>query len=327
MSYKRPRSGDRLRGSVLFDSRFFNDAIDVVDMVKSGRHHLPRQPNTHGPKFCEIHVRNDTGAARFLGEVVQTGPASVDVPENIHHAWFDADLVDEEIGLTRSLAIVNDMAIDDGEIGSAQICGRAICKVDVSDELHRFAVPEDGSPVLQSAVAGPIEIIQDVEGTGEQLVWCNVNVAIPNLLCKATDSLSAGIVSADFLIWSGTMASGADAGYTTLPEIELQADVEDDGFFLAHWVNNGWVSPAGGGGTGGGTTLYKCLLSANLSAASGTAAIDTVTAFDGSTPPTPTSAVNALSLAGLDNDAAIIVEDTSGGSPTYYILNIKHHTC
>lgn len=65
---------------------------------------------------------------------------------------------------------------------------------------------------------------------------------IRTLLCKATADLSTGAVSSDYVIWRGTIASGADSGFTTLPSIEIEQDIANNAFFVAHFVNGGWVS-------------------------------------------------------------------------------------
>jgi hypothetical protein len=146
---------------------------------------------------------------------------------------------------------------------------------------------------------------------------------IRTLLCKATAYLADGAVSSNFQIWSGTIASGANSGFTTLPSIELVQDIPTDRFFVAHWVNNGWV----GRMLGGGTRLLKCKLNGDLDATDATATIDNVTSFSGEGAASPTSANNTLDLAGADNDDAVIIEDTSGASAAYYLLNVMHHDC
>jgi hypothetical protein len=146
---------------------------------------------------------------------------------------------------------------------------------------------------------------------------------IRTLLCKATAYLADGAVSTNFQIWSGTIASGANSGFTTLPSIELVQDIPTDRFFVAHWVNNGWV----GRMLSGGTRLLKCKLNGDLDATDATATIDNVTSFSGEGAASPTSANNTLDLAGADNDDAVIIEDTSGASAAYYLLNVMHHDC
>lgn len=146
---------------------------------------------------------------------------------------------------------------------------------------------------------------------------------IRTLLCKATAYLADGAVSSNYQIWSGTIASGANSGFSTLPTIELVQDIPTDRFFVAHWVNNGWV----GRMLGGGTRLLKCKLNGDLDATDATATIDNVTSFSGEGAPSPTSANNTLDLAGADNDDAVIIEDTSGASAAYYLLNVMHHDC
>lgn len=75
---------------------------------------------------------------------------------------------------------------------------------------------------------------------------------------------------------------------------------------------------------GGGPKMYKAKLNGALGASDSSATIDTVTAFDGATPPSPTTASNWLAKAGPDNADCWIMEDSSGeGDPFYRLMDVK----
>lgn len=92
----------------------------------------------------------------------------------------------------------------------------------------------------EAAKGFPGITVEGIKRAGELLVG-RLSL-IDTLLCKATADLSAGPVSTNFQIWSGTMASGANSGFSTLPSIELKHDIASTDFFVAHWMNNGWLS-------------------------------------------------------------------------------------
>jgi hypothetical protein len=141
------------------------------------------------------------------------------------------------------------------------------------------------------------------------------------LLCKATSDLSAGPVSGNFEIWSGTMASGEDSGITTLPEIELQADVKSGDFFIAKWVNNGWVVSVGGANT---NRRFLGTLGAALASASSTATVALTTALDGGElPEGVTSAANTLNKSGQNGATVVVEEDLSTETTTYHLMDVE----
>lgn len=69
---------------------------------------------------------------------------------------------------------------------------------------------------------------------------------------------------------------------------------------------------------------FKAALSANLESADSSASVDGVTALDGGTVPSISSASNWLNLAGVDNSNVAIVEDLSGESPAYLLMSVQH---
>jgi hypothetical protein len=85
-------------------------------------------------------------------------------------------------------------------------------------------------------------------------------------------------------------------------------------------LENGVWYPVRGGG--GGSRTFKCLLNGALHKADSSATIDTVTAIDGGSAPSPTTAANYLRWAGNDDDPCFIVEDWSSGTVAYILTNV-----
>jgi hypothetical protein len=64
---------------------------------------------------------------------------------------------------------------------------------------------------------------------------------------------------------------------------------------------------------------FKCLLNGALTKGTSTATIDSISSFDGTAAPAPTSAANFFKLDAPDDTPGIIVEDWSSGSVTYIL--------
>ncbi len=64
------------------------------------------------------------------------------------------------------------------------------------------------------------------------------------LLCKAIGLISIGAHDSGFTIQSGTPASNANSGISTLPEIHFGMTIAIGKLFLAHLVNDCWMATA-----------------------------------------------------------------------------------
>jgi hypothetical protein len=148
---------------------------------------------------------------------------------------------------------------------------------------------------------------------------------IDTILCRAVGAQTANttIDSTDYKIWKGGISGGSDSGYTVLPNIYIQADFENDDFFLAYLVNGKWISPKGG--TGGGTAgprRFKAVLGAALST-DGSATVGSLVALDGGDAPEVEAADNPYRYAGLNGAACIVEEDKSGEEIAYFIADVE----
>lgn len=149
---------------------------------------------------------------------------------------------------------------------------------------------------------------------------------ITSLLCKATADLSAGPVSSNFQIWKGTMASGANAGFTTLPEIELSEDIPEDAFFVAHWTGGGWTVTTGGTAV---ARRFLATLDAALATSDSTKGVTLTDALDGMPLPDDVTVTgkNPLGWAGPSGAKCIIGENRSEDPKEYIIEVVQHYDC
>lgn len=143
----------------------------------------------------------------------------------------------------------------------------------------------------------------NVAGTGTAVIWTNVGSTF------AESSPKQSFTGTNF----STVAS------TTT---DLYGFTERDGVMCMD-------APASAGGGGGGTKLFKAALTATLNSTSTSASIGSVVSWTTDAAPSPTSAVNFMSLAGQSGDLALIAEDVSSGTTTYTyrLINVQHHVC
>lgn len=237
MAYQKPTKGaPRTATGLHRNAAFFSDLVDVVGHYKSGA----RPPGGGSVGLSQnpslIQIRNDTGADLKLGEIVKLGDYLLD-EENPYLSWFEGLAVDATF--SRRYAITF-QPIPDGDMGPAVISG--MCPVRYTGTAPSQGDGMGPKPSQATAEKGfPSFItVHDVVDTTEKLVLGTLS-PITTLLCKATAALSAGAVSSNFQIWSGTMASGSNAGFTTLPTIEIGVPIDSGLFFHASWTNNGWI--------------------------------------------------------------------------------------
>lgn len=167
MAHGKVQPGQKFRQTPFYRAAFINDAVDVVNAFKEGRIAGERRGVNASSSRVVVEVRNSTGEDRELGEAVQlTGHLLDDVSQE--HPWFDAELVAEPV--LRRLAILT-RPLKDGAIGPAQLAGVCLAKVDVTDADHTHAMPVDGDAVLASGYTGPLELLMEPDGTGEQVLW------------------------------------------------------------------------------------------------------------------------------------------------------------
>jgi hypothetical protein len=204
--------------------------------------------------------------------------------------------------------------------GMGQCCFTGPCTI-AHDASWSPAAGERGGPKPSSFLLfKDYPAISQVAGVVDATAdWLTGSLyEITSLMCQSQADNAAGSLAtntSDYKIMKGTAGSEADAGYTTQPAIYAREAISDNVFFSAEFINGAWYAIQGGG-----AKLYKCLLSATLANGDATASIDTVTALDGGSGPSPTSAANYLGWAGANNDPALILETTSG---VFLLLSVK----
>jgi hypothetical protein len=147
---------------------------------------------------------------------------------------------------------------------------------------------------------------------------------ITTLLGKATSSITArsGTTpgSGTFEIWGNLAGTLTDLGFS---DITIKSDrattVASGEYIQVNFIEGEWWLS---GSAGNGSRRFKCLLNGALAKADANATIDTVTAIDGGSAPSPTSAANFLRWAGANNDPAFIVEDWSSGTVAYILESV-----
>lgn len=208
MPYERVSSGQKFRSTPFHQSSFMNDAIDLVNSANEGRSGKPG-PDVFGLQNLSIvKVRNDTGADRARGEVVQLGAYLLDVIDP-RRPWFEGNTV---AAPAFKLAVLR-APLKEDKIGEAQIAGVAVARVNVLDVDHTHAVPVASSHVLNSCDFGPFELLSPPDGEDEQDILVRVAAPIEESRLELTESLSAGgDADGKYLIHSA--GSWSDSGRT-----------------------------------------------------------------------------------------------------------------
>lgn len=109
-----------------------------------------------------VEARNDSGADRRLGEVLELDLTAILDEIDPEYPWFKgvAPNTDRVFGILRR-------PVQAGQIAELQIAGQCQALVNVTNADHRAAYIATGSHVLQSFGTGPVRIISKPAGTGE----------------------------------------------------------------------------------------------------------------------------------------------------------------
>lgn len=153
---------------------------------------------------------------------------------------------------------------------------------------------------------------------------------VTTLLCQATGDITGGSPSSSYVILAGAQGSEANAGFTSVPPVVNRSTekIASGEQFLALWVNSGWearkLEVAGEGeGGGDGVALYFGRLASALSAQGSVASVNSIVAFDGSTPPSITDADNTWNSAGYPGDEVIIAPTPGFGFTGYSVVRVS----
>lgn len=209
MPYERVSSGQQFKTTPFYNSAFQNDSIDWVNAVKEGRDKSPSGDISSFFSSAIVKVRNDTGADRARGELVQLGAYLLDVVDP-RRPWFEGNTL---AAPAFKLALLR-APLKEDKIGEAQIVGGCVARVDVGDADHTHAIPVAGSHVLDSADFGPFVLLSPPDGTGEQdilVAFCDVDESRLDL----TEDLAAGgDADGNYLEFTGGSWSSTGRSYT-----------------------------------------------------------------------------------------------------------------
>ena len=238
MSYEKVAPGTRFRQTAFYKSSFHNDLVSMLADYKRGLLNN-RPPKAHGSESPTdiVKVRNGTGGALAKGNVVQLGAAILSKKSN-RTPWFECDKpTDSSLPNGHARYAIMREPSPEGKIKQAQISGCCLATVLVTDDDHTHAFPVDDEVVLASGFAGPVELLEAPDGTGEQLLFVRLGLpqTIP-LIVKPDgdiDKGSTGTVS----IWGGASGSESDTGSNIENCSALGAAVEQDKFCTVVYLN------------------------------------------------------------------------------------------
>lgn len=178
-----------------------------------------------------IKVRNDTGANRARGAVVQLGDYLLD-DVDFRYPWFAGIAI--AAPAWQRHAILTEPIPDDA-IGNAQIGGVCLATVTVGDVGHTHARPVAGAYKLTSDMGGPIELVSTPDGTGDKELFVRLAVSIPVLLGKADAAINKGS-SGTVSIWTGASGSESDTGINVSNVKNRFSDVASGKWVALTWT-------------------------------------------------------------------------------------------
>jgi hypothetical protein len=162
-------------GDHSFSAGEFNRHVDVSDYVH--RHLMQHGGVTPTPdqrdRTC-VTVRNNSGANRRVGELLEFNGLAVGLSDLTSN---DLILSGGSPTLANSYGILLEPVAVSNGTQYCQISGACIGLVNVTDLNHGFAQVAAGSFVLQSAFAGPVQILWKPASTGERA--CGLKLGSP----------------------------------------------------------------------------------------------------------------------------------------------------
>lgn len=168
---KKVRNGDNFGIS----AQTFNTFVDAArDFQKRQRQSTTPPAKTAEPRDIVLakNMDSELDALRFY--CVGITNTIID-PTNesgfLKTIGFEVEQYDADTHGNRFAICVEPLQYD--KIRKARVSGVFGCKVYISDETHRFAVPSNG--YLQSASGGPVEIIWSESGTGTLWAYVRMN--------------------------------------------------------------------------------------------------------------------------------------------------------
>jgi|GEM_PF-3655856 len=171
MAWDKVTSGQQIKQTPIHRAGFINDTIDVVNAHKEGRLQRPAEADSANASRVRVQIRNQTGSNLVVGQVVQLGPLLLSSLSQ-DHPWFEGNMVANPA--SDRLAVLT-QPIPNGQIGTAQIAGVCLARVNVTDASHRHAAPTASSTNLASKKVGPVELLSPPSGTGLQTMWVKLD--------------------------------------------------------------------------------------------------------------------------------------------------------
>jgi hypothetical protein len=181
------------------------------------------------PNVCQAKVKNNSGANRRRGELLEFNDFALDDDEAENGSlWF----IGGNPAMANGFGVLV-RATPDNEIDDCQVLGVCFALVNMVSASHKFASPKKDNYVLQSCPAGPVRILNSPGGTGEKKCAVLLTSDATGLVKPVSDIAQGG--SGNCKIW----LNGADTGAT----INLLAVIGDcdGGTLCTQW--GGYVFP------------------------------------------------------------------------------------
>lgn len=134
-------------------AELWNNMIDAGNAWRNGRLNSPAPQPTRARGTDLLKLKNSSAANRRKGEILKIDGKVIETITD-EHIWLDgAEPTDDcRFGILKYPA-------DNNEVQTCQVSGVCLALVNVTDADHQFAVAVEGEYVLQSAFAGPIELL------------------------------------------------------------------------------------------------------------------------------------------------------------------------
>lgn len=155
---KRITAGQKWKAS----ARTHNEIVGHVERSQFDErgNRLPDGDDADTPDV--VKVRNLTGGHLARGSVVELGQKIIN-PLTREQQWYEGHTPD----LSRAFGVLL-FPTPENAISACQLVGPCLARVNVTNLLHRHAIVQVGSTVLQSAGAGPVRLVHPATAAGVQ---------------------------------------------------------------------------------------------------------------------------------------------------------------
>ena len=157
--------------------------------------------------FGVVKIKNGSNAARRKGEILQLGAYSL-TDLTRHLSWHNATLPDG----TDAPFVVLLEAMQDGDIGPAQILGPCIALVNITHASQRYARPKKDEDVLQGGALGQVRILHQPSGAGEKECEVLLGDGRFEAIGESDEPIAAGTTPGTVNILTGAGGAETDSG-------------------------------------------------------------------------------------------------------------------